>query len=75
MAKRILQEIVNVYFSSRDFTVTLLLKCKHEYVYEAGNEFALDTIYNREVKRLHKRTRCQLCEEQAALLASYAPVE
>jgi phosphoheptose isomerase len=75
MAKRILQEIVNVYFSRRDFTVTIRLACTHEYVYEAGNEFALDAIYSRQVERLHKRTRCQLCEDQATLLDSYEPVE
>lgn len=75
MAKRILREIVNVYTSSRELTVTIMLDCKHEYVYQTGHEIAMDTIHAREIKRLHKRTRCQLCEEKDNLLDSYAPVE
>jgi hypothetical protein len=62
LRQRILREIVNVYYSSRDLTVTLRLECGHEYYFETGSDIALDMIYNRELERLHKRTRCEQCE-------------
>src|SRR6266702_5407294 len=58
----LLRAIVDVYFSSRDYTVTLRLECGHEYVYECGTKMEMDWRYQHELKREHTRMRCKQCE-------------